>query len=146
MMAVLEVMNGSAIVPGLICIGLLVRYLINDIRRRRLADREQRRVQGVTLLHLPPGMDLVLAFAFLAFAVWGEKVLKWVWRRFLGGDDIGAITETTAMVIFGGMVSLALLCVIRALTRPDHGNGPWFLSAVLTVLGFVILLATRSGT
>jgi hypothetical protein len=131
---ILENMNGAAIVPALICTWLFARYLLKEGKRRekRLFD----------WFHFPPGMDLVLAMVFFNTMVLGERMTKWVWRRFLGADDFRGV-ETFFMFLFGAGIVVALLCKIRALTKPDYGNGPWAWSAVATAVAIFIMLVSR---
>lgn len=129
----LELLNGAAIVPGFIVIGLLFRYLVKEAQRRGL--------HGLDWRHFPPSMNLVLAMFIFVVAVWGEKVFKWGWR-FFGAKDFGA-GLTVFLIFFGSFVVIGSLCKIRALTRPDFGDGPWLISASLSAVAIVALVVFR---
>ncbi len=120
----LELLNGAAVVPGLIVIALLTRYIVKEAKRRGLHPLNWGR--------FPPGMNLVLAMFLFVIGVWGEKVSKWAWRAF-GAGPFG-ISLTASLIFFGFLIIIGLLCKIRALTRPDFGNWPWLASAAVTAL------------
>jgi asparagine N-glycosylation enzyme membrane subunit Stt3 len=74
--------------------------------------------------------------------VLGERSVKWIWRRFLGADDFTAI-EVVFPILFAAGIVVALLCKIRALTKPDYGNGPWAWSALATLAALAAMLVFR---
>ena len=131
---ILETLNGAAIVPGVICTILFTRYMVKETHRRGL--------RGLDWFHLPPSMDLILAMFLFNSAVLGERVVKWIWRRFFGADDVNA-GEAAGMILFGSVIIIASLCKIRALTRPDYGNGPWLVSVAATIGAIAALILTR---
>lgn len=128
----LELLNGAAIVPGIILIALHFRYLVKEAHRRGL--------RGWAILRYPPSMSLMLSAFILIVALWGEKGSKWLWR-FLGAGPLG-ISLTSALTFFGTIIVVGMLCKIRALTYPDSGNKPWLISSALTIVAVVLLLVT----
>lgn len=128
----LELLNGAAIVPGIILIVLHFKYLVREADRRGL--------RGWAILRYPPSMNLMLSAFLFIVAVWGEKVSKWFWR-FLGAGPFG-ISLASVLTFFGAMIVIAMLCKIRALTHRDFGNRPWLISASLSAVAALILWMT----
>lgn len=127
----LELLDGATIVPGLIVLAYLTRYLWREAKRRKL--------RGFDWIHFPPGMNLVLSMFIFSAAVVAEKITRWSWRLF---DTAGvlAAAQTIALFVFGNLIIAGMLCKLRALTYPDQGNAPWVISAVLSGAAILALL------
>jgi hypothetical protein len=130
---VLELLNGGAITPELLWLGLLVHYLVKESRRRGL--------QALDWFNLPPSMNLILAIAICDFGTTLRSMTIWFWRRFGGGD----FTDLQVLLLFtaGAFIAFGTLCKIRALTEPDHGWWPWLLATGATLAVFFVLVALR---
>jgi hypothetical protein len=130
----LEMLNGGAITPELLWLVLLSIYLMRETRRRGL--------NALDWFALPPSMDLILAVFISDSGVCLRSVTIWAWRRFGGGGAFNPMQELL-LIAGGALIVVGALCKIRALTRPDHGDGPWLLSMALTAVVLVLMLALR---
>jgi hypothetical protein len=127
----LEILNGGAVTPELIWLGILSVYLSRESRRRGL--------RWFDWFHLPPSMNLMLAIFIFDSAIVGRSWVVWAWRRFDGGGDFAA-WHVTALIITGFFILAGTLCKIRAMTYPDLGNGPWLAATTVTVVSIVGLV------
>lgn len=125
-----ELLNGSSVAPILLLQAWMVRYLAIEARKRGL--------RWWSWLRLPAHMDLVLAMFVFDAGVLARSFVSWAWR-FFGSADFSA-AEAAGLVAGGALIALGALCKIRALTRPDSGNGPWLASAAVTALAVAVLL------
>jgi hypothetical protein len=130
----LEILNGAAVTPELICLAMLAVYLCRESRRRGL--------HALDWFRLPPSMNLVLAMFIFDAGVWLRSLTIWIWRRFFGAGDFSAV-QTSILIIGGALIVVGSLCKVRALTHPDHGAVPWFASAYVTAVAIVVLLLFR---
>lgn len=130
----LEILNGGAIAPELICLVLLGLYLAKEYRRRG--------GRSVNWFRLPPGMALVVAMFIFDFGVCVRSVTIWAWRRFFDAGDFGAM-QTALLVAGGALIVVGSLCKIRALTAPDRGNGPWLVASAVSLAAIGLLIALR---
>lgn len=127
----LELLNGGAITPEIICLVLLGRYLVNESKRRGL--------RAFDWLKLPPSMNLILAVFISDLGVFLRSATVWHWRHFTRAPDFTG-PETFIMMIGAVLVVLGPLCKVRALTEPDFGRRPWVTSALLSFLFFLALI------
>ena len=125
---VLEILNGAALLPVMICLVLLGRYISLEAVRRGL--------HALDWWHLPPSMSFALAiFIFMAF----------VGMRYLATVIFYSIGQNVAplAVLFGfamvGMI-IGLLCTIKAITEPEYGKLPWLASTAATLCFMTVLL------
>lgn len=131
----LEILNGGAVTPELVCLVLLTIYLSKEAKRRGLRRRDW--------FKLPPSMNLILAMFVYDIGVFIRSVSVWAWRRFSGGvGDFDGI-EGLALVIGGALIVIGSLCKIRALTRPDHGDAPWLAASAASAFMIGLLLLFR---
>lgn len=130
----LEILNGGAVTPELLCLVLLGIYLSKESRRRGL--------RWFNWFDLPPSMNLILAMFIFDAGVWSRSVIIWSWRRFTVAPNFNRI-ETVGLIVGGLLIVLGSLCKIRALTRPDHGDGPWLAASAGTVTMIGVLLLFR---
>lgn len=125
-----EMLNGSSVTPILLLQIWLIRYLAIESRKRGL--------RWWNWFHLPAHMDLVLAMFVFDTGVLARSFFSWAWR-FFGAGDVNA-AEMAGLIAGGFLIVLGALCKIRALTRPEGGNGPWLASAAATALAVAVLL------
>lgn len=130
----LEILNGGAVTPELLCLVLLGIYLSRESRRRGL--------HALDWFALPPSMNLVLAMFIFDSGVWLRSITIWVWRRFFGAGDFSAM-QTALLIVGGGLIVVGSLCKIRALTAPDHGRAPWLLASIATLAAIVAIVVFR---
>lgn len=130
----LEILNGGAITPELMWLVLLSVYLVREAKRRGL--------HFLDWFHLPPSMNLILAIYICDLGVVMRSVTVWTWRRFGSAADF-TLMQSWLLIIGGGLIVLGTLCKIRAITAPDHGDGPWFVAGALTLLVAAILVFAR---
>lgn len=126
----LEILNGGAITPGQIWLVMIAIYLSKEAKRRGL--------RAFDWFHLPPSMDFMLAVFIGDLGVEVKAIAVWVWRRFFDAGDF-SVMQTGLLMLGSTLIVLGFLCKIRALTKPDCGNGPYLKAAAWTV-GVVILL------
>lgn len=127
----LEILNGGAVTPELIWLGILTVYLCKESQRRGL--------HLFDWLHLPPSMNLIVAIYITDVAIVTRSWIIWAWRRFDGAGTFGP-TQTIMLTISGLFIVIGTLCKIRAWTYPDYGNGPWLAAGALTMIGVVGLI------
>lgn len=130
----LEMLNGGALTPETLWLVLLGIYLSKEARRRGL--------HTLDWFSLPPSMNLILAIFISDAGVQLKSLTVWIWRRFEGAGQFGAVQELL-LVIGSALIVAGFLCKIRALTRPDHGNWPWLAACGLTIAATIALLLTR---
>lgn len=130
----LEILNGGAVTPELLCLILLAVYLCRESRRRGL--------HALDWFRLPPSMNLVLAMFIFDFGVWLRSITIWIWRRFFGGGDFTAL-QMGLLIVGGGLIVVGSLCKIRALTEPDYGRTPWLLASIATLAAIVAIVVFR---
>lgn len=131
----LEILSGGAITPELVCLVLLTIYLSKEAKRRGLRRRDW--------FKLPPSMNLILAMFVYDVGVFLRSGTIWAWRRFAGGaGDFNSI-EGLLLVLGGALIVLGSLCKIRALTKPDHGDGPWLAASAASAFMIGLLLLFR---
>lgn len=129
----LEILNGGAITPELIWLVLLTVYLVKEARRRNL--------HWFDWLHLPPSMNLILAIYVVDAGVTLRSITVWLWR--VGGGGEFSALQNGLLIVGGGLIVLGYLCKIRALTSPDHGDLPWFVAGIITLVVVFLLVATH---
>lgn len=130
----LELLNGAGMIVDGIFIAWGAHYLFREADRRGLALWEW-------VVETPPHMNLVVAVLVHDAGVWLRSLVIWSWRRFYGGDFgpwQGALLAAGALLIVVGG-----LCKIRAVTRPDHGDGPWLACLYVLAIFLAGSLATR---
>jgi hypothetical protein len=125
----LEVLNGSAITPELLLLLILTRYLMRTSREYGLSPLDW--------FHLPPHMDLILAMFICDIGLFARSVITWAWRFFGEGDFNSA--QAAGLIAGGLLITIGLLCKIRALTYPNDGNTPWLLATAVTIVMTVAL-------
>lgn len=130
-----ELLNGSSVAPILLLQVLLSRYLAIEARKRGLRWWGWHR--------LPPDMDLVLAMFVFDAGVLARSFVSWAWR-FFGAQDL-ASAESAGLVAGAFLIAVGALCKIRALTRPEYGNGPWLAASAATAVVVVVLLVLMLG-
>jgi hypothetical protein len=113
----LDLVNRNGMVLEAFFIFLLATYLVRETRRRKVSVREW-------LFRLPPPMNFVLAVMVF---------------------DSGVALRSAGLPAIGGLVLIVgSLCKIRALSRPDWGDGPWLLG-VAWVMGITLVYFARLG-
>lgn len=130
----LEMLNGGAVTPELFWLVLLARYLAKESNRRGL--------QPFDWFSLPPSMDLMLAIFISDAGVWLRSITIWAWRRFGGAGEFNSI-EQLLLILGGALIVIGYLCKVRALTRPDHGDGPWLIAMGCSALVLAAMLVFR---
>lgn len=130
----LEILNGAAVTPEAIVLVLLIVYLAKESRRRGL--------RALDWFHLPPSMALMLAVLIFDAGVSLRSETIWEWRHF--GNGPFSRVEVGALIVGAALIVVGALCMIRALTRPDHGDRPWLASTAATLAAIGLLLAFRN--
>lgn len=125
----LEIFNGMGMVLSAIFLVLMIQYLVKETRRRKLPYRSW-------FFRLPPSMHFAVAITVYVFGVLMRTSAAWTWRRFGYGGEFGAglicmFAMSAVIIVVGG------ICQIRAISKPDWGDGPWLLSTA-AVIAFVV--------
>jgi hypothetical protein len=131
----LEILSGGAMTPELVCLVLLGVYLSKEAKRRGL--------RRLDWFKLPPSMSLILAMFVYDVGVFMRSATIWIWRRIDGGAGSLDGPEGLSLVIGGALIVLGSLCKIRALTKPDHGDGPWLAASAASAFAIGLLLLFR---
>ena len=130
MKMLLDVLNGASIAPDLLWLTLIGIYLCKESRRRQL--------HPLDWFHLPPSMNLMLAMFICDSGVCLRTITRWVWERFYRGGEFDFVIGIS-LGIGGALMVCGALCKIRALTKPDHGDGPWLLASITTTVALLLL-------
>lgn len=117
----LEIINGAAHIAGLFFLWHLGLYLYRETRRRHLSAKDW-------FFGLPVSMHLAVAILVCDIGVWLKAVVVWIWRAYYGAGQFSA-TMLAALWVGSLIIVVGSLCKIRAITRPDHGDGPWLIAA-----------------
>lgn len=131
----LEIMNGGSVMPELLWLVLLGIYLSRESKRRGL--------HALDWFRLPPSMNLILAVFIFDFGVHVRSAIVWVWRVRTGGTGDFTTFETGVLIFGAALIVFGSLCKIRAMTYPDHGRGPWLVSAGWTAVAIAGLIVYR---
>jgi hypothetical protein len=127
----LELLNGNTMLLDggfLLLIGV---YLARETIRRSL------RVSDWLMLRLPVSMHFAVAVAVHDCHTFGKSALIWHWRRFGHAAPFEA-WQVSALAALGVLGLVGGLCKIRAISKPDYGDGPW-LAAVGIAAAFTLV-------
>lgn len=127
----LEILNGGAVTPELIWLGIITVYLCKESVRRGL--------RWFNWFSLPPSMNLILAIFIFDAAIVTRSWVIWAWRRFDSAGEFGPV-QTVALTVSGFFILAGTLCKIRAWTHPDYGNAPWLAACGVTFLSLIGLI------
>lgn len=130
MAKLLEILNQTAVVPDVILLSLLGMYFCREARRRQL--------RAFDWLHLDEGMTFALATTVLLFFLAVRFLATVLW--YVIGQKLVPVQMLFLIGILG--IIAGFLCMIRAITRPYHGNIVWIASIGLTLAFAFVLLAT----
>jgi hypothetical protein len=125
----LELLNGSAAVLNAVFVYWLVRYLIIETSRRKIPLRDW-------MAKIPPAMHFATAIVVFDIGVFVRASTMWAWRHFYGGGQFN-LPLLAFLAIGSFLIAVGAICKIRAITHPDHGDGPW-LFAVGAAFVFVV--------
>lgn len=131
----LELLNGAGVVLEFCFLSWMALYLWRESRRRNLKARDW-------LFRLPPSMHLAVAIFVFDSGVWLRSAVIWMWRRFFHAADFSAL-QLGLLGVGGFVLVVGSLCKIRAITKPDFGNGPWLMSAGAVILFFGASMLVR---
>lgn len=126
----LELMNGGAITPEFLWLVLLGIYLCREASRRGL--------HALDWFKLPPSMNLILAVFICDVGVHVRSAIVWWWRVRTGGTGDFTPFESGVLIFGAVLLVVGFLCKIRAMTKPDHGNGPWLVAGAASVVALLI--------
>lgn len=132
----LEIINGAGHIAGLFFLWHLGFYLCREAKRRHLN-------LGSWFSRLPISMHFAVAILIYDVGVWLKTFVIWVWRAFYGAGTFSG-TMYTALWIGSLMIVVGSLCKIRAVTKPDHGDGPWLLAAGTVAIFIVVTVVHRN--
>lgn len=117
----LELLNGAGMVLEFCFLSWVAVYLWRETRRRGLTWRDW-------FFRMPPSMHLAVAIMVFDGGVFMRSSVIWIWRRYLGAGDFSVLQ--LSLLGYGGMlIVVGSLCKIRAISKPDYGDGPWLISA-----------------
>lgn len=119
----LEIINGNGMLLDGFFLALIGMYLAEETRRRKLRARDW-------LFRLPVSMHFAVAVAVFDVHVFGKDLLVWQWRRY-GHAGAFSHVQIVALVLLGLLGVVGALCKIRAISRPDYGDGPWLLALLV---------------
>ena len=129
----LELLNGAGMVLETCFLSCMALYLFREVRRRQLSVRDW-------VFDLPPSMHLAVAIFVFDFGVCLRSAVIWIWRHFYKAGDFGLI-QMSLLAYGGAIIVIGSLCKIRAITKPDFGNGPWLMSLAAMIL-FILATVT----
>ena len=131
----LELINGATHIVGAFFLWHMAVYLVRETHRRRLKLR-------AWFFKLPVSMHFAVAILVFDFGVWMKAFVVWIWRM-LGAAPF-TLTVMTLLWIGSLIILIGGLCKIRAITKPDRGNGPWLLAAGAVVVFVVVTMVQRA--
>jgi len=117
----LEILNKIAIVPDLILVMLLAAYFIREAQRRNL--------RALDWLHLDEGMTFALSTMVLVFFLALRFIATVLWYNL--GQKLLPVQMLFLIAILGIITGLTLM--VRAITKPYHGNSMWLLTLAATI-------------
>jgi len=126
----LELLNGSGMVLEAIFVLLMLGYLWRETARRGLT------IRAWFCGGLPPSMHFAVAVIVFDGGVLIRTAFVWVWRRFYGAGEFGP-WFMLAFMLAAALIAIGAIYKIRAISRPDYGDGPWLLS-IAAVLAFLM--------
>ncbi len=121
MAILLEVLNQTAIAPDLILMILLAAYFCREAQRRHLRMFNWR--------HLDEGMSFALATMVLISFLALRFIATVLWY---GGGQKLLPVQMLFLVAIIGMIG-GFIAMIRAITKPYHGNAMWLISVAVTI-------------
>ncbi len=127
----LEILNGIDSVLELCFLFCMAQYLWKETTRRGFSFSDW------IAWKLPPSMNFAIAVVAFDVGVFVRSVTIWAWRRYYDAGDF-ALWQIITFDISAIVILVGALCKIRAVTKPDLGDGPWLLSAAAVIL-FVAL-------
>lgn len=130
----LEISSGSGIVPEFICMVILIVYLGREANRRRFT--------WMNWLSPPPQMDFAIAICIFNLGVLTNSLTVWAWRRIFKAGDF-SLAQLLSLGIGRTLIIFGAICMVRALTKPDLGDKPWYLTWLATVIAALMLAMWR---
>lgn len=130
----LEISSGSGIVPELICVLILLAYLFKEAHRRRFKFKNW--------LNPPPQMDFAIAICIFNLGVLCNSLTVWTWRKIFKAANF-SLTQLICLGAGRTLIIVGSICMVRALTKPDLGDRPWYLTWLATVIAAVTLAIWR---
>lgn len=132
----LEVMNGSTVILGLFLMMWLFFHLYDMVYVRQEAGWSS------VFFGIAGGISLA---SYILFEQIGEtltRFLIWLWR--VHGAKLPFNQVEDIAFSFGGFfVAVGVLLMIRLLSRPRFGEGPWLAAGISTIAYVVIRTITH---
>ncbi|HXP66173.1 MAG TPA: hypothetical protein VN815_11925 [Steroidobacteraceae bacterium] len=96
------------------------------------------------LIGLPPAIALAALLYLDKVGTLLTRSVVWMWRVF--GEGVVPFTDAETFFLLGGslITSIAVLLMIRLLTRPRFGDWPWMASASITCLYLAVTTLIRA--
>lgn len=132
----LELFNGISVILEGIFLLWGARYLYLEMNRREL------RVRDWFLFRLPPSMNFIIAVLVFDIASWLRSLVVWSWRRLYNSGDFTR-WHLILLLVAAVIGFVGALCKIRAVTRPDQGDGPWLLCLAISLVFVLGSVAAR---
>ena len=130
----LEITNGGTALLLFNLIAFLA-WFMNDQRRRAGLS------WGALVLHfreIPAVMQVTLGLLTMTSGIWLTRVVVWQWRVTTAGRLPFSLVEIGFLILASILTGIGALCLIRVVSRPGFGHGPWIFSLVEGVL-FVLI-------
>lgn len=125
---VLEQVNAAAALLTFSLLVFLTFYLWDWLRYKG------RTPFRALLIGLPPAIALAAILYLDKIGTMMNRMVIWVWRAFKGGAVPFNNIEMGFLLGSAVLTSLAMLLMIRLLTRPRFGDWPWLASASVTCI------------
>jgi hypothetical protein len=129
----LELLNGTTTLLSFFLLIWLSFYLYERYHER----------DGVTLWSMFFGISGAVSLALYLYieelGLFLTRLVVWVWRMD-GAEHPFTDTQNIVFITGGFLFSLAILLMIRVLSRPRFGEWPWFMAGLITT----VYVVTRS--
>lgn len=131
----LELLNGCSAILNAVFVYWLVRYLIVETSRRKIPLRDW-------MAKTPPAMHFATAIVVFDSGVFVRAATMWAWPHSNGSAKIN--TPLLAFLAIGSfLIGVGAICKIRAISHPDHGDGPWLFAVAIATVFLVASVMLR---
>lgn len=120
---ILEQINGAAALLTFCLLVFLTFYLWDWLKYKHTTPLR------ALLTGLPPAIALAAIIYLETFGTLVTRATVWSWRLSTRGTAPFTHAETGFLLLGAAVTSIAILLMIRLLTRSRFGNWPWMVSA-----------------
>jgi hypothetical protein len=124
-----ETINGTLIILLVAALAFLSYYVVDQKRHRGLSWRD-------CMFGAPPGIGIALPMIGVKLGLLVTRGSRWTWQQFGGGEPM-TTWQLHLSLVGTAIASLALLWLVRVLSRAHFGDWPW-IAAGSAALAYII--------